>query len=123
MNSLIDESMTGMYMGCVSKTFMSMGGLDVGSTNYVMSASSSCTDTIKETSPTVVTCYMNINVSSSNITISKSTNQIVSGSSSISYSYTTNNGNTYSESATVTYLGGMTAAIKLANGYTTTVSW
>ena len=124
MNNFMDMSMTGMYFGGKNKTFMSMSGLDAGATNYVMTETCTGTDTIKEnTSSASLTCYMNMNYSATNITISKSLGQIISGNASIQYSYVTSGGNSYNESATVKYLGSMQAVITLANGYTTTVSW
>ena len=124
MNSLMDMTMSGTYYGGKNRFWMSMSGLDAASTNYTVSETCAGTDTIKETSPQNLTCYMNINCTASNVVISKGTNpQILSGTSTVQYSYTTTSGNSYNESATVKYIGGMQAVITLANGYTTTVTY
>lgn len=122
-NDFMDMSMTGAYFGGKNKMFMSMSGLDSAAANYSFTETCTGTDTVKETSPQNLTCYMSLNYSASNIVLSKSTNMITSGTASIQYSYTTSSGNSYNESANVTFLGNMQAVIKLANGYTTTVSW
>ncbi len=123
MKSYMNMTMTGLYEGDAAKTFMSMSGLDTASTNFVLNESCSSLDTIKETSPTALTCYVSMTYGASNITISKSTNQIVSGTATVQYAYTTGGGNSYNVSATVRFLGNRQATITLANGYVSTVSW
>ena len=128
MNSFMDMSMTNLYSGGKNKVFMSMSGLDSAATNYVVSESCSGIDTVKETvttssGTTNLTCYMNMNCTSSNITISKATGMITSGTATVQLSYTTSNGGSYNESATVKYIGNYQAIITLPNGYSQTFTW
>jgi hypothetical protein len=64
-----------------------------------------------------------ISIVSSNIVVDKSTQQIVSGTASVSISGAGSDGRSFSYSGTITFLGNKQATLVLGNGNTYTIQW
>jgi hypothetical protein len=64
-----------------------------------------------------------LKMSSTNIQISKSTEEIVSGTASITITGTASNGNSFSFSGTITFLGNKKATLVLNSGTTYNIAW
>jgi len=98
-------------------------GLNPGATQYVFNASyiRNGSETSKVRNQYSFTS--NINIQSSNLTIDKSTQQIVSGTATVSVSGAANNGKAFSYSGTITFSGGNQALLVLGDGNTYTITW
>jgi hypothetical protein len=64
-----------------------------------------------------------LNYGSTDIVVSKATQEIVSGTFNVSFQATLSNGNTVTRGATVVFNGNRTATVTLDNGTTFDVSW
>lgn len=64
-----------------------------------------------------------ITITATNITVDKHTQQITSGTASVSFSASGSGGATASRGGTLTFLGGKTATLVLNNGGTYTLTW
>ena len=69
------------------------------------------------------TLNTNLTFGSTDIVVSKITQQIVSGTFQINFTATNSNGNTINRGATVVFNGNQTATVTLNNGTTFDVSW
>lgn len=98
-------------------------GLNPGATQYVFNASyiRSGSETSKVRNQYTFTS--NVNIQSSNLTIDKSTQQIVSGTATVSISGAASNGKAFSYSGTITFSGGKQAVLVLGNGNTYQIVW
>jgi hypothetical protein len=98
-------------------------GLSPGATQYVFNASyiRSGSETSKVRNQYTFTS--NINIQSTNLTIDKSTQQIVSGTGTVSISGAASNGKAFSYSGTITFSGGKQATLVLGNGNTYQITW
>lgn len=98
-------------------------GLNPGATQYVFNASyiRNGSETSKVRNQYSFTSK--INIQSTNLTIDKSTEQIVSGTATVSISGAASNGKAFSYSGTITFSGGKQAVLVLGNGNSYQIIW
>ena len=101
---------------------ISVGGLQSSATNYVLNETYTRTGTIQSLIGNQHSFTSTLTMTSSNINISKSTNQVVSGSASVLFTGK-GSGNTVSHTATITFLGNNQATLVLDNGSSSNISW
>jgi len=114
---------TSVYFGLATNTHFSISGLNGTATNLVVNETSTAKDTISISDPKTQTSYINMTYSASNITISPTTFMIVSGTATLQMAIVSSTGNSYNQTANITFLGNGQAKLTLSNGYTTTFSW
>jgi hypothetical protein len=98
-------------------------GLNAGASQYVFNASYIRNGSETSKVRNQYTFTSNINIQSTNLTIDKSTQQIVSGTATVSISGAASNGKAFSYSGTITFSGGKQALLVLGNGNTYTITW
>ena len=98
-------------------------GLNPGATQYVFNASYIRNGSETSKVRNQYTFTSNINIQSTDLTIDKSTQQIVSGTATVSISGAASNGKSFSYSGTITFSGGKQALLVLGNGNTYTITW
>jgi len=98
-------------------------GLSPGASQYVFNASYIRNGSETSKVRNQYTFTSNINIQSTNLTIDKSTQQIVSGTATVSISGAASNGKSFSYSGTITFSGGNQALLVLGNGNTYTITW
>jgi len=101
----------------------SVSGIQSAATNYVLNGTYVRTGTIQSLISNQHTFNGTITFTSTNITVSKSTKQIISGTAAIQFNGTTLSGNTTSQTATITFLGNNQASLIVGNGSPTTINW
>jgi len=100
-----------------------VAGIAVSAANYVLNGAYTRTGTIQSSITTQHTFNGTITFTGSNITVSKSTQQIISGSATVLFSGSTLSGGTTTQNATITFLGNNEATVVVGNGTPTTISW
>jgi hypothetical protein len=64
-----------------------------------------------------------LKITSSNIVVSKTTNEIVSGTATVVITGTSSNGNTFNFNGTITFLGNKKATLVMSSGTSYTIQW
>lgn len=101
---------------------ITVGGLQSSATNYVLNETYTRTGTIQSLIGNQHSFASTLTITSTNINISKSTNQVVSGSATVQFTGTAS-GSTVSHTANITFLGNNQASLVLDNGNSSTISW
>lgn len=65
----------------------------------------------------------NLDFGSTDLLISKATEEIISGTFTIDFTATFSNGNTFNRGATIVFTGNQTATVTFNNGFTFNISW
>jgi hypothetical protein len=119
----------GSYTGVAeSSTFNSNGGfvltgLSASATDYTFSSNYSRTGTTISKVGNQNTFNDNLTITSSNIVYDKTTEEIVSGSATVSITVTSTSGNSYAYKGSLTFLGSKTASLTLNSGTVYNISW
>jgi hypothetical protein len=98
-------------------------GLNPGATQYLFNASYIRNGSETSKVRNQYTFTSTVNIQSTNLTIDKSTQQIVSGTATVSISGAASNGRSFSYSGTITFSGGKQAVLVLGNGNTYQITW
>ena len=120
---------TGTYNGFVqSSSFNSTGGFvltGLGSTaaQFTFSSNYSRVGTTTSKIGNKNTFDHTLSITSSNIIYDKATQEIVSGSATVSIKVTSTSGNSWNYGGTLTFLGNKTAKLVLNSGTTYNISW
>jgi hypothetical protein len=101
----------------------SVTGLNPGTGDYVFNASYIRTGTQTSKVRNQLTFTSTIDIQSTNLTVDKSTQQITSGTATVSITGSASNGRSFSYSGTITFLGNKQATLVLGNGNTYTIVW
>jgi hypothetical protein len=101
----------------------SVTGLNAGAGQYVFNASYIRSGSETSKARNQYTFTSNVNIQSTNLTIDKSTQQIVSGTATVSISGASSSGKAFSYSGTITFSGGKQATLVLGNGNTYQITW
>ncbi len=133
-NSMIPQSIDFTYTasGSYSGTRMTSNdnatgtivvtGINAGDAEYIANINYSRTGSASSKFGMKNTFDNTITISGSNITIDKTSYELTSGTANASISGTHSNGTSFSFSGTVTFLGGGSATLQLANGNSYTIS-
>lgn len=98
-------------------------GLNAGASQYVFNASYIRNGDETSTARNHLTFTSTISIQSTDLTIDKSTQQIVSGTATVSISGEASNGRSFSYTGTITFLGNKQATLVLGNGNNYTIAW
>jgi hypothetical protein len=119
----------GTYNGVtLSSSFNSTGdfvltGLGSTAAQYTFNSSYSRTGTTTSIVGNKNTFNHSLTITSSNIVYSKTTQEIVSGTATVSIQVTSTSGNSWTYSGTLTFLGNKTAKLVLNSGTVYNISW
>lgn len=120
---------TGVYDGPrISSNDKSAGsfvltGLQGSASQYSFTSTYTRTGTTTSKIARQYTFTSNIKITSSNIVVNKSTQQIVSGTAAVTITATSTSGKTFNFNGTITFLGGQKASVVLNSGTAYTIQW
>ena len=98
-------------------------GLQPSATAYVLNTTYTRTGTQTSKIARKYTFTSNLSITSSNITVDKTTQKILSGTAVVSVSGTSSSGNKFSFNGTITFLGGNKATLVLNSGTSYAIQW
>lgn len=99
-----------------------VSGIQSSAANYVLNETYTRTGTTKSLIIAEHSFSSSLTMTSTNLTISKSANQILSGSAAVQFTGTSKAG-TVTHTATITFLGNNQATLRMDNGDASTISW
>ena len=98
-------------------------GLEPSSNNFILNSSYVRNGTQQSKVRLQRSFTSTLTITSSNITIDKSTRKIISGTATVEFVGTGSGGHTINRGATLTFLGNNKATLALKNGNTFTIQW
>lgn len=101
----------------------SVTGLNAGAADYVFNTAYIRVGSQTSKVRNELTFTSTINIQSSNLTIDKSTQQIVSGTATVSIVGAASNGRSFNYSGNITFLGNKQATLVLGNGNSYSIIW
>ena len=101
---------------------IAVSGIQSSASNYVLNETYTRTGTIQSLIGSQHSFTSTLTITSSNINISKSSNQVISGTASVQFTGK-GSGNSVSHTATITFLGNNQATLVLDNGSSRNISW
>jgi len=106
-----------------SQGSFTLTGLPPTSSQYLFSSTYTRAGTTTSKIARQYTFTSNIKITSSNIAVDKTTQQIVSGTAAVTIAATSTSGKTFNFNGTVTFLGNKKATIVLNSGVTYNIQW
>ena len=100
-----------------------VSGVDESSANYILNSNYKRNGTQQSKILNKNSFSSNITITSTDITVSKASREIVSGTASVTVSGASTGGVAFNYSGTLTFLGNKTATLELGNGNTYNISW
>ncbi len=98
-------------------------GLPATSSQYVFNASYARSGSQTSKIGNQKTFSSSLQIQSANLTVDKTSQQIVSGTATVSISGTSSSGNSFNFNGTITFLGGNKATLLLTSGTSYTIQW
>ena len=98
-------------------------GLGPASNTWTYNATHNRTGFTQFNGPNQNSFNTNLDFGSTDLLISKATEEIISGTFIVDFTATFSNGNTFNRGATIVFTGNQTATVTLNNGYTFNISW